>query len=88
MPRRFIGRSAAADSAGRRCWWESSAAVAGTAYGVLAQPGELLAALVWFSRITVLMVRTRSLWACVTAHGATNLVLGLYVLRTGQWQLM
>jgi hypothetical protein len=29
--------------------------------------------------------RTRSLSACVLAHAATNLLLGLYVLRTGQW---
>jgi uncharacterized protein len=29
--------------------------------------------------------RTRSLSACVLAHAATNLLLGFYVLRTGQW---
>jgi uncharacterized protein len=29
--------------------------------------------------------RTRSLGACVLAHAATNLLLGAYVLRTGQW---
>jgi CAAX prenyl protease-like protein len=33
----------------------------------------------------LLVYRTRSLHACVLAHGVTNLVLGLYVLRTGQW---
>jgi CAAX prenyl protease-like protein len=29
--------------------------------------------------------RTRNLAACVFAHALTNLLLGLYVLRTGQW---
>lgn len=29
--------------------------------------------------------RTRSLAACVLAHAVTNALLGIYVLRTGQW---
>jgi uncharacterized protein len=29
--------------------------------------------------------RTRSLLACVVAHAVTNLVLGLYILKTQQW---
>jgi uncharacterized protein len=29
--------------------------------------------------------RTRSLSSCVLAHAVTNLLLGFYVLRTGQW---
>ena len=29
--------------------------------------------------------RTRSVSACVLAHAVTNLLLGLYVMRTGQW---
>jgi CAAX prenyl protease-like protein len=33
----------------------------------------------------LLLYRTRSLWACIVAHGFTNLALGLYVLHTGQW---
>ncbi|MGD8321998.1 MAG: CAAX prenyl protease-related protein [Gemmatimonadota bacterium] len=33
----------------------------------------------------LLLYRTRSLYACMIAHGVTNLVLGLYVLSTGQW---
>jgi CAAX prenyl protease-like protein len=33
----------------------------------------------------LLLYRTRSLYACVVAHGVTNLALGLYVLHTGQW---
>jgi CAAX prenyl protease-like protein len=33
----------------------------------------------------LLLYRTRSLYACIIAHGVTNLVLGIYVLTTGQW---
>jgi CAAX prenyl protease-like protein len=32
------------------------------------------------------MVRTRSLGDCILAHGVTNLALGLFVVRSGQWQ--
>lgn len=32
-----------------------------------------------------LMVRTRSIGACVIAHAITNLLLGLYIMKTGQW---
>jgi CAAX prenyl protease-like protein len=30
-------------------------------------------------------IRTKSLSACVLAHAITNLLLGLYVMKTGQW---
>jgi CAAX prenyl protease-like protein len=30
-------------------------------------------------------VRTQSLWACVQAHAITNLLLGIYIVRTEQW---
>lgn len=32
-----------------------------------------------------LAVRTRSLSSCVLAHAVTNLLLGVYILKTGQW---
>ena len=59
----------------------------GTAIPVLAHP-ERLAALVWFSLVSWLMVRTRSFWDCVVAHSITNLLLGIYVVATGNWWLM
>ncbi len=34
----------------------------------------------------LLLYRTRSLKACIVAHAATNLGLGVYVLATGQWK--
>jgi uncharacterized protein len=33
----------------------------------------------------VLLYRTRSISACIVAHGLTNLLLGFYVLQTGKW---
>jgi CAAX prenyl protease-like protein len=75
-------------------WWEVPfgaitplAAVVGTAVPMLMHPGELLAALVWFSLVTWLMVRTKNIWDCVAAHAVTNLLLGIYVVTCGQWQL-
>lgn len=33
----------------------------------------------------LLRYRTKSLSACILAHGVTNLALGIYVLQTGKW---
>jgi CAAX prenyl protease-like protein len=57
-------------------------------YPVLTHPAEAFAAVAWFSLITLLMVRTRNIWDCVVAHGITNLLLGLWVLYSGQWHLI
>jgi CAAX prenyl protease-like protein len=76
-------------------WWKvpfgevnRTAVVAGTLVPMLAHPAELFAAAVWFSLVTWLMVRTRSIWDCVAAHVVTNLVLGIYVILSGNWFLM
>ena len=76
-------------------WWQvpfgtatRSALLAGTAVPMLMHPGELLAAFVWFSLVSWLMVRTRNIWDCVVAHGVTNFLLGVYVVMFDQWQLM
>lgn len=34
----------------------------------------------------LLLYQTRRLWPCVLAHGITNLLLGIHVLVTGEWQ--
>ena len=47
----------------------------------------MLPAVVWFAMITCLMVKTRNLWDCVVAHAVTNLLLGIYVMKTGAWAL-
>ena len=36
----------------------------------------------------LLLIRTKSLGACIVAHGVTNLTLYLYVVYTGDWQFM
>ena len=56
-------------------------------YGLLSHPAEPLSAVVWFSMVTWLYLRTRSIWDCVLAHAMTNLLLGLYVVGTGTWEL-
>jgi CAAX prenyl protease-like protein len=75
-------------------WWEVPfgevtplAIVVGTAVPMLMHPAELLAAAVWFSLVTWLMVRTRNIWDCVAAHAVTNLLLGIYVVTQHEWQL-
>lgn len=82
-------------------WWEVpfgtrhlGSIALGTAATVLMHPAEMLAALVWFTTVTWLMLRTRNIWDCVIAHAVTNLLLGLYVvgsdrlLGTDHWFLM
>ena len=56
-------------------------------YGVLTHPGEALAAAAWFGLVTIMMIRTGKFWNCVVAHAVTNLLLGLYVIYSGAWQL-
>jgi len=56
-------------------------------YALVSHPAEPLAAVVWFSMVTWLYARTRSIWDCVLAHATTNLLLGLYVVGTGTWEL-
>jgi CAAX protease family protein len=64
-----------------------TALLAGTVFPMLAHPGELIAAMVWFSVVSWLMMRTRSIWDCITAHIVTNLLLGLYVVWFERWDL-
>jgi hypothetical protein len=76
-------------------WWNvpigevnRAAILAGTLVPMLMHPAELLAAAVWFSLVTWLMIKTRSLWDCIVAHATTNLLLGCYVIWSGQWTLL
>jgi uncharacterized protein len=80
----------------QRDWWNVPfghasrlAIVLGTVVPMLSHP-ELLAAAVWFSMMTWLMLRTRNIWDCVAAHAITNLILGVYVVMRGgeAWQLL
>lgn len=90
--RGFLMRFLMADN-----WWaipigtvNRLAVIAATLYPMLTHPGELVAAALWFSAVTWLLVRTRNLWACVAAHATTNLLMGVFVLATSpdNWWLM
>ena len=56
-------------------------------YGMVTHPAELIAAAVWFSLISVMMIRTGRFWDCVMAHAVTNAILGGYILATSSWHL-
>jgi hypothetical protein len=47
---------------------------------------QWLAGLVAGLLYTLLLYRTKLLFACILAHAVTNLLLGIYVLNTQQWQ--
>jgi CAAX prenyl protease-like protein len=61
--------------------------VAAAIYGVATHPSEAVAAVVWFSFVSALMIRTGKFWNCVVAHGITNLILGIYIVTWGQWHM-
>ncbi len=65
-----------------------AAVIGATVVPMLMHPAEMLAAAVWFSMGTWLLLRTRNIWDCVVAHATTNLLLGVYVVWTGEWHLM
>jgi hypothetical protein len=46
---------------------------------------QWMTAIVWGLMIAALLVYTRSLGACIIAHGVTNFLLGGYVLFTKNW---
>ncbi len=66
----------------------TTAIVLVTVVAMATHTGELLAAAVWFSMVTWLLIRTRNIWDCVAAHAVTNLLLGIYVVVWDQWHLM
>lgn len=76
-------------------WWKvpfgtltPTAIIVGTLVPILMHPpAEYLAAAAWFSLVTWLMFKTRNIWDCVAAHAVTNLLLGIWVVTTGDWQL-
>lgn len=61
-------------------------AVAVNVVGMALTHPEWLAAAVFSLSMCLLLIRTRNLFACVLAHGVTNLMLGVYVLQTHDWK--
>ncbi len=48
---------------------------------------EWLAAVVYCSLLNLLLYWKRDLWNCIVAHATSNLVLAVYILSTGTWEL-
>lgn len=49
------------------------------------QPSDWLGAIIWGLLVSWILVRTKSLTACILVHAVSNLVLGIYVMQTRQW---
>jgi CAAX prenyl protease-like protein len=64
------------------------ALITGTVFPMLMHPGELFAAAIWFSMVTWLMLRTKSIWDCIVAHAVTNLLMGVWVVWQNDWEMM
>jgi len=64
--------------------WASYAIVTG-AFVLVHQMEDWLGAVIFGSLMYWLCIRTKSLAACVCMHAVANLLLGLYVMKTGQW---
>jgi CAAX prenyl protease-like protein len=55
-------------------------------WGVGFWPGpDFWPALITGALYNIVAYRTRQLSSCVLAHAVTNLLLGIYIMRTGQW---
>jgi len=55
------------------------------AFGLAHYGPDLPAALVTGVLYNLVAIRTRSIALCIAAHALTNLLLGLYIMQTGQW---
>ena len=64
--------------------WRSFAIVT-VGFCLIHQPSDWPAATACGMLYNLVAYRTRSLSSCVLAHAVTNLLLGLWIMRTGQW---
>jgi CAAX prenyl protease-like protein len=64
--------------------WASFAGVT-VCFGLAHAGPDFWVALITGALYNVVAYRTRSLSSCIVAHSITNLLLGLYILKTGQW---
>jgi hypothetical protein len=66
--------------------FSAAGAAATCAVFALAHP-EWVVALVFAAGMTLLLWKTKSLFACFVAHAVANLALGTYVVTQGAWGL-
>lgn len=64
--------------------WLSFAVVTG-GFTLAHQPADWVAAAVTGAVFNFVAYRTRSLASCVLVHGVTNLLLGIWIMRTKEW---
>lgn len=64
--------------------WVSFAVVT-LGFGFAHSPADWIAAFATGALYNLVAYRTRSLASCVVAHAVTNLLLGIWIMRTGQW---
>jgi len=64
--------------------WVSFAVVT-LGFGFAHSPADWIAAFATGALYNLVTYRTRSLASCVVAHAVTNLLLGIWIMRTGQW---
>ena len=62
-----------------------SALLISSGFFALSHP-EWLAAAIFALAMCGLLRWTKNFWTCILAHGVTNLLLGVYILHTAQWQ--
>ena len=62
-----------------------SFAVVTVGFGFAHSPADRIAALITGALYNCVAYRTKSLTSCVLAHAVTNLLLGLWIMKTRQW---
>ncbi len=55
------------------------------AFALVHVPADYVAAILTGAAFGWIAIKTKSLLACVVAHAITNLLLGFYIMKTGQW---
>jgi CAAX prenyl protease-like protein len=81
--RYFIDEKFYAVPLGAFSWF--SFAVVTIAFGLSHAQPDWIAALIAGALYNCVAYRTKSLASCVLAHAITNLLLGLWIMKTGQW---
>jgi CAAX prenyl protease-like protein len=87
--RDFLWRSVAAPADFRLASvgeWDRGLPLLAVSFAFCVVHPQWLTAIVWGLMVGWLLVYTRSIGACIIMHAVTNFLLGLYVLRTGDWR--
>jgi CAAX prenyl protease-like protein len=81
--RYFINEEFYAVPIGAFSWLSFGVVTAG--FALAHSPADWIAALITGALYNWVAYRTKSLASCVLAHSVTNLFLGLWIMKTGQW---